>query len=175
MKRCCAAMLITFVVSLAVHAAPSKTNTNYDLTGWRTLSWSSNRVVASGGSPLVKSGDGKLRLSASKIVLTMAGKEKSRQTVATAEAVGAVKIHAVPGPAQQIDAICQKAVIYPSAQRAELTGSVKVVIRDRTKSSGVIELSGDTMTLYLKDGRVVATSRPSHSRLKTTPASGKGH
>jgi len=167
--------ILLLLVSLMAHASPAKPDTNYDVTGWRRVEKSPDRIVVSGGAPLLTSDDGRLRLSANRMVLTMAGKEKGHQTISIAEAVGGVKIHAVSGPGQQVDAVCQKAVIHPSTQMAELTGSVKVKMIDRAKFSGAVELSGDTVSLNLKDGRAVATSGQSHSRLRTGPASGKGH
>jgi lipopolysaccharide export system protein LptA len=174
MKRLGPAILLVLFASLMAHAAPVKPDTNYDVTGWRSVEKFPNRIVVSGGAPLLTSGDGKLRVSADRMVLTLAGKDKGRQTVSIAEVVGSVKIHAVPGPEQQVDAACQKAVIHPSTQMADLAGSVKVKMIDRTKFSGAVELSGDTVTLNLKNGLVVATSRRSQGRLRTSAPSGKG-
>jgi lipopolysaccharide transport protein LptA len=164
-------VVIALAASLVLHAAPTKKQlVNYDLTGWHNLEMSQDSITASGGSPLVTSSDGKLRLSASKVVLTLV-KGKDSRTISTAEAFGSVRLHAVPGQGQALDAVCQKAVIRPADQRADLIGNVTV--RKAGGDSGPAELSGDTVTLYLKDGRVLATSKTAKSRLKVTPKSGE--
>jgi lipopolysaccharide export system protein LptA len=175
MKKAFTIIALVLLAALTVHSAPFKPAGNYDLTGWTTMKLSETQVVASGGAPVVRSDDGKLRLSANQIVLNLVGKAKGSQTISTAEAVGKVIIHAVSEQGQQIDAVCEKAVIYPSAQRAELSGNVKVNQRDQKRFSGSMELTSDKVTLNLRDGRVTATSRTSRGRLRTNSAPAKGH
>jgi lipopolysaccharide export system protein LptA len=132
---------------------------------------SADLITASGGAPLATSSDGSLRLSASRIILRLT-KTKGRQGISTAEAVGGVKLHALQAPGQDMDAVCDKAVINPSLHRAELTGSVRVRRWDKAKFSGPLELTGDAVTMDLKNGRVVATSHTSKSHFSATPKSG---
>jgi lipopolysaccharide transport protein LptA len=167
MKVTAPIVVVALAASLVLHAAPAKKQlVNFDLTGWRSLEMSQDRITASGGNPLVTSSDGRLRLSASKVVLTLVRSKDSR-SISTAEAFGSVRLHAVPAAGQALDAVCQKAVIRTKDQRADLIGSVKV--KKSGGDSGPAELSGDTVTLYLKDGRVLATSKSANSRLKVTP------
>ncbi|MDO8684680.1 MAG: LptA/OstA family protein [Armatimonadota bacterium] len=159
---CCAAVLMTGVVDAAKPAI------RYDLTGWRTLDMTSSRIVASGGAPVVTSSDGKLRLLAGKIVLTLT-QEKNKKNITTAEAIGAVRLSIKQDANQTIQATCARAVIRPAQDRAELSGNVIVKSWDKKRYSAPTTLTGDTVTLYLKDRRIVASSSPSKSSFSANP------
>lgn len=117
---------------------------------------------------MITSDDGSLKLSAAKVTLALA-KTKDKQTIATVEATGSIRLRYVQGPGQTLEAVAGKAVVRPSQQRADLIGNVVVKRWDKAKFTGPVELSGDTVTLYLKDGRVVASSNPAKSRLSASP------
>jgi hypothetical protein len=59
---------------------------------------------------LLTSDDGKLRLSAAKIVIKSLG-AKGKQAVTTVEAVGSVALESREGPKQDTRATCARAVI----------------------------------------------------------------
>ncbi|MDO8587490.1 MAG: hypothetical protein Q7T82_10675 [Armatimonadota bacterium] len=170
MKRLRSIAPTLLLLALAVLAGAAGQDATYNLVGWRTLEMTESRIVASGGAPRITSGDGKLRLSASRLVLALT-KSKGRQMIATVQAVGRVKLRVVRGAGAALDATCERAVIRPSQQRAELSGNVIVKRFDSARFARPVVLSGDTVTLYLKEGRVVATSRPSGSRFSVSPKS----
>jgi len=155
--------------SFAASALAGARITKYDLTGWRTLIMESDRIVATGGSPVIASGDGSLRLVADKIVLRIGG-AKERRTISTVEAVGGVRFFARRAGNETIQATCRRSVITPGENRAVFEGNVKIVSRDRL---GTSELTAGTVTLDTKTGRVTATSSPSKSRLSSTLKSGE--
>ena len=142
-------------------AAPARQIANYSLTGWRTLEMTPAAIVATGGSPVVKSGDGKLRVSAEKVILRVT-EGRTGRTVSATEATGRVSLSLRQGAKQKVDATCRSAVILPAEDRALLKGDVKVTSRD---PSGAMELASDAVTIYLKEQRIVATSSPKRSRL----------
>ena len=164
-------ILPALVLSLAAAAlaATGTRITKYDLTGWRTLEMRPDRITASGGAPVITSGDGKLRLSADKIILSVGG-ERGRKTILTAEAVGRVRFLARRTANESIVAASDKGVITPARSHATFTGNVKIISRD---PSGTSELATDTVELDMKTGRVVATSAPSKSRLSSTQKPGE--
>ena len=153
---------------MAVSALAGAKITKYDLTGWRTLEMQSDRIVATGGAPVIASGDGSLRLSAGRIVLRIGG-PKARRTIATVEAVGQVTFLARRSKNESIHANCRSSIVTPAQNRAVFNGNVKIVSRDQ---SGTSELTADSVTLDTKTGRVTAAGSPSNSRLSSTQKSG---
>jgi len=120
-----------------------------------------SQITATGGSPVVRSGDGRLRLSAAKVILRVKG-SKAGRTVTATEATGSVSLLLRQDARQEVKATCRSAVILPAENRAVLTGDVKVSSRD---ASGATELASDSVTIYIKEQRIVATSDPKSSRL----------
>jgi lipopolysaccharide export system protein LptA len=161
------------VMAMAGAILAAGPNVQYDLTGWKTLEMTSGKIVASGGTPLITTTDGKIRLSASKVSLSLSGgKGKGVKAITTAQATGGVKLFLKQGPGQTVEAVSQKAVIVPAQNRADLTGSVRVTQTD-PKFARPLVLTGDSVTVYMKEGRIIARSAPGKSRLSATPKSGE--
>ena len=170
MRRTRFTILILTLAALGATAVATGKDATYNLVGWRTLDMTPGRIVASGGAPRISSDDGKLNLSAGRLVLTMS-KAKGRETLATVEATGQVKLRAAQSQDLAMEATCRKAVVRPSEQRAELSGNVKVKSWDKARYSGPLTLSGETVTLYFREGRVVSTSPSAGGRLSVSPKS----
>ena len=161
-----ALVLLSVCVALAASVAdarPAAQMGGFDLTGWKTLEMTPGKILATGGSPTLTSKDGKLRLTASKVIVRIA-EEKGRRAVTATEASGSVTLVLREAGQREVKAVCRSASIRPAENRAVLTGGVRVTSRD---SSGSQELTSDAVTIYLKEQRIVATSSPKTGRLSS--------
>lgn len=165
MRRIVLSIFCVYMVSVAfAFAAPPQKATSYSLTGWRSVEMVTGTITASGGAPLLTSGDGKLRLSARKIVIRSSG-AKDKQTVTSVEAMGSVSLESREGPKQDIRATCARAIIRIAENVAVLSDGVKVSGHDGERA---FSASSDVVKLHLKSQRV-ELSAPDKGSLKIGP------
>ena len=172
MSRVTACALIVCVVVCAGAIPAAKQGVTYDLTGWRVLEMTSGRVVASGGSPTLATDDGVIRLSGEKLTLALET-TKSGRSVARAQAVGRVRLFLRQGPRQKVETTSDRAALDPARKWAELAGNVKVTTTDPARFTQPMVLTGDVVTVYLEDQRIVAKSASGRSRLSASPLPGE--